>query len=211
MTKIFDAIKNNNLEQLEAAIKEGADINKARDDGFTPLFIAAENGHSEVVKHLLAKEGIEVNKAANNGFTPLHVAARKGHVNIGVILLIHGANFDIVKIRGDFSEFYDNAINDIAQGIIDYDEYRLKELAFAMGDHSKLGAKSDVRKINDDIIITILDLARPRNIIFEDLPEKLRDPVQLRINKLQQEKDTTPASDLAAKSGKSILTTCRIM
>jgi hypothetical protein len=128
-------------------------------------------------------------------------------------LLIHGANFDGAHIS-NFSEFYDNAINYIAQGIIDYDEYRLKELAFAMGDHSRLGEDSEVCKIDDNIIKTILDLARPHNIIFvfEDLPENLRDPVQLRIdsvqlriNELQQEKDTTPATDLSVRGGTSSL------
>ncbi len=87
-----------------------------------------QNGHSEVVQHLLAKEGIDVNATDNNGITPLIAAAQKGHVNIGAILLIHGANFDDVN-----SEFYKKAINHIAQGINDYDEYRLKKLVFAMG------------------------------------------------------------------------------
>ena len=52
MTNIFDAIKNNNLEQLKKAIEEGDDVNKANINGFTPLYIAAENGHLEVVQHL---------------------------------------------------------------------------------------------------------------------------------------------------------------
>jgi ankyrin repeat protein len=70
MTNIFDAIKNNNLEQLKKAIDDGADINVARDGGATPLYFAAGNGHLEVVKHLLEKEGIEVNKANKYGLTP---------------------------------------------------------------------------------------------------------------------------------------------
>jgi hypothetical protein len=76
-----------------------------------------------------------------------------------------------------------------------------------MGDHPRLGATSEVRKIDDNTIKTILDLARPHNIIFvfEDLPENLRDPVQLRINELQQEKNTTPASNFSVRGGTSSL------
>ncbi len=37
MTNIFDAIENNDLEQLKKAIDEGADVNAAIDDGDTPL------------------------------------------------------------------------------------------------------------------------------------------------------------------------------
>ena len=145
---------------------------------------------------------LTVPNAANdiNGNTPLIAAAQKGHVNIGSILLIHGANFDNVN-----SEFYKKAINHIAQGIIDYDEYRLKKLAFAMGDHRRLGKNSNVRTIDDNTIKTILDLLdAPRKITFEDLPEKLRNPVQLGINELQKKKNTTPASDFSARGVTSI-------
>jgi ankyrin repeat protein len=164
--------------------------------------IAAQNGHLEVVKYLLAKDGIEVNKADNDGDTPLYVAAQNDHVNIGAILLIHGANFDGAHIS-NFSEFYDNAINYIAQGIIDYDEYRLKELAFAMGDHSRLGVGSEVRTIDDDTIKTILDLAAPPKIELNKMQQQHRDAVQLRIDELQQEKNTTPASNFSVRDNTS--------
>jgi len=79
-------------------------------------------------------------------------------------LLIHGANFDGAQNISNFSKFYNNAINYIAQRFIDYDEYHLKKLAFAMGYHLRLGANSKVLKIGDDTIRTILDLAAPPKI-----------------------------------------------
>ena len=35
--------------------KEGVDVNQAIDSGFTPLCIASQKGHSEVVSMLMAK------------------------------------------------------------------------------------------------------------------------------------------------------------
>ncbi|KAL3931569.1 MAG: hypothetical protein SGPRY_001069 [Prymnesium sp.] len=50
------------------------------------LFIASQNGHSEVVSALLA-HGVNANTAARNGVTPLFVAARNGHREVVGLLL----------------------------------------------------------------------------------------------------------------------------
>jgi ankyrin repeat protein len=51
---------------LRALIELGADINKAADDGSTPLYNAAQNGHETVVRTLM-EAGADVNKARDNG------------------------------------------------------------------------------------------------------------------------------------------------
>ena len=61
---------------VKALIEAGADVNKARDDGWTPLYTAASNGHEAVVKALI-EAGADVNKADNDGKTPLYMAAVK--------------------------------------------------------------------------------------------------------------------------------------
>ena len=100
MTNIFDAIKNNNLEQLQKAINDGADVNKADNEGATPLYVAAYKGHLEVVQHLL-ENGADVNKSTNGGFTPLYIAAQQGYLEVVKLLLDNGAEINKANSNGD--------------------------------------------------------------------------------------------------------------
>ena len=56
------AAASGNLEIVKCLQSHNVDVDKARSDGATPLFIAAENGHSAVVDRLLLK-GANINKA----------------------------------------------------------------------------------------------------------------------------------------------------
>ena len=56
------------------------------DDGATPLYIAAQDGHGEVVEALL-KGGCDVDKATNDGATPLLIAAQEGQREVVEALL----------------------------------------------------------------------------------------------------------------------------
>ena len=49
-------------------------MDKTKNDGSTPLYIAAETGHLDVVQFLV-EQGEDVNFADNFGWTPLHRAA----------------------------------------------------------------------------------------------------------------------------------------
>jgi ankyrin repeat protein len=54
------------VEVVKTLLAAEADVNKADDDGETPLYWASHKGHLEVVKVLLAAEA-EVDKANDEG------------------------------------------------------------------------------------------------------------------------------------------------
>ncbi|KAK4489082.1 hypothetical protein RD792_004876 [Penstemon davidsonii] len=55
-------------------------LSKKNHEGETPLYVAAENGHTLVVGEFLKHSDAEIASIpANNGFDPFHVAARQGH------------------------------------------------------------------------------------------------------------------------------------
>ena len=51
---------------VRALIEAGADVNKASDDGTTPLYVSTQEGHDAVVRVLIVA-GADINKAIENG------------------------------------------------------------------------------------------------------------------------------------------------
>jgi hypothetical protein len=78
---------------VQCLVKElSADVNQADDDGFTPLYIAAQQGHHSVVQCLVKELGANVNRATLDGSTPLMIAAAQKHTEVVVWLSKHGAD-----------------------------------------------------------------------------------------------------------------------
>jgi ankyrin repeat protein len=94
---LLTAAKEGHLHALRYVLHQGgADVspNKADNWGNTPLVLAIQNGHLDIVQALIeAKAG--PNKADGWGNTPLTLASRKGHLDI-VRTLIE-ANADVNK------------------------------------------------------------------------------------------------------------------
>jgi len=68
---------------------------KNKYDG-TPLHIAAEKGHLEIIKGLL-KFGAIIDSKDKYGRTALHIASNEGHVQIVTALLEHGSDINIMS------------------------------------------------------------------------------------------------------------------
>ena len=51
---------------------DGTDVNISNSNGMTPLHVACENGHTDIVNLLLSHVGINVNIAKSNSWTPIY-------------------------------------------------------------------------------------------------------------------------------------------
>ena len=88
-----DVTDVSNIEQVARHLLEAkANIEAVNNEGVTSLMKAAQNGHAEVVRLLLAPPGsADADKAANNGLTPLVMAAFKNRGAAAEALLAGGA------------------------------------------------------------------------------------------------------------------------
>ena len=64
---------------------------QVKHNGVTPLYIAAQNGHIDVVKLLLDNK-TDVNASNHYGVTPLYCAAQNGHTKVVKLFLGNKAN-----------------------------------------------------------------------------------------------------------------------
>lgn len=100
-TALHIAIRNadESIVQLITAADD-VDLEAKAKDSFTPLLLAAENGHLDIFKHLLIR-GAEKNVVNADELTPLHLAAKNGHVALAEFLIQNGA--DIECLSDDYS------------------------------------------------------------------------------------------------------------
>ena len=90
-------VERGDVTGAERAIQEGADVNLPGLYGYTPLFYAAEKGHSDCVA-LLIKSGADVNYKVKYGTTPLMRAGRNGCDKCVELLIEAGADVNVVEI-----------------------------------------------------------------------------------------------------------------
>ena len=74
-------------EIVKILVQNHAKVNvQATSGGFTPLYMAAQENHVDVVKYLLAN-GASQTLSTDDGFTPLAVALQQGHDKVVAVLL----------------------------------------------------------------------------------------------------------------------------
>ncbi len=94
---LFDAASAGDLDAALILIELKANVNKAHahTENATALYMAAFNGHKEMVD-LLLKNGADIEAAINSGETALYIAADKGYADVVATLIANGANKEVV-------------------------------------------------------------------------------------------------------------------
>ena len=99
VSTLWMAAQRGYVDVVRALVGRGADINKADNDGWTPLYIASHDGHVDVVRALM-EGGADIDKANNDGCTPLYIASGEGHVDVVRALVEGGADIDKADKHG---------------------------------------------------------------------------------------------------------------
>ncbi len=101
LSALMEAARRNNLETAEVLLEYGADVNNRsesrRDSGETALMVAAEKGHSKMVKKLIAA-GAEIDIKDDSGDTALIKAMEGGRAEM-VRQLLHAGADPTIKDR----------------------------------------------------------------------------------------------------------------
>eukprot|EP01083_Nonionella_stella_P026224 72146_1 len=96
--EIVEMLINHSHRMWAQGINHGLlDVNHMTRKGYTPLFAAAERGHSKTVT-LLSRNAANVNACLKDGRTPLIVSSRKGHVDVVRALLSHPNQLEVVEV-----------------------------------------------------------------------------------------------------------------
>uniref|UniRef100_A0A8C3L5G8 Cortactin-binding protein 2 n=1 Tax=Chrysolophus pictus TaxID=9089 RepID=A0A8C3L5G8_CHRPC len=99
-TLLHQAAAQGNVTLLSMLLnEEGLDINYSCEDGYSALYSAATNGHTDCVSLLLTAEA-QVDAADKNGFTPLCSAVAQGHVKCAELLIMYQADINHAAERG---------------------------------------------------------------------------------------------------------------
>ena len=75
MTQFYAACHEGHVDAVRVLVEAGGcDMNKAMDDGDTPLYAACQEGHVDIVQLLVEAGGCDMSKAVDDGRTPLYIA-----------------------------------------------------------------------------------------------------------------------------------------
>ncbi|XP_032087505.1 poly [ADP-ribose] polymerase tankyrase-2 isoform X3 [Thamnophis elegans] len=83
----------------ELLLRRGANINEKTKDFLTPLHVASEKAHNDVIE-VVVKHEAKVNALDNLGQTSLHRAAHCGHLQTCRLLLSCGCDPSIISLQG---------------------------------------------------------------------------------------------------------------
>jgi ankyrin repeat protein len=157
--QLWTATFKGQLDQVKAAIAQGADVNFRGKGGTTPLVVAARNGYFDIAKYLV-EQGAQIDKRDNvREKSALLAAAFKGHYDIAEFLIEHGADVNAQAVNG-WTPLHDAAF------IGDFKTVKM------LIDH---GARLDIRNNNNAIALQTAEQGRiqaPQHGLTQATPEE---------------------------------------
>ena len=93
-TPLISAVSNGAALLVELLVKEGADVNKPNDEGYTPVMHAALKNHSTIIKFLYDNNA-RINESSSDGFTALHLAVSSENILAVKCLLALNADTEV--------------------------------------------------------------------------------------------------------------------
>lgn len=97
---LHQAVVDGDMNNVQALISSGADINEKNMMGWTPLYTAVRNQQKTIAAFLVDK-GADVNAKNNSGQTPLHFAIETGQKDVAELLIAKGADISAISGRGE--------------------------------------------------------------------------------------------------------------
>ena len=98
---LFEAVEHDNIEEVNHAIEEGADIDTLNRYDYTPLMTAVSSKKSIELIELLLLRGADVNASDDpNGYTSLILASKNMNALVVRLLLYHGADITMRTTSG---------------------------------------------------------------------------------------------------------------
>lgn len=90
--KLILACIKGDCDALQVLITHGIDLNLATEEGFTPLLLAAYNGHVKILNLLINK--VQLDKRDTTGKNALMLASYAGHLEV-VKFLVDKIDIDL--------------------------------------------------------------------------------------------------------------------
>lgn len=88
ITALHTAAFHGHADVVDLLVRYGADPARPKRGGATALFLAAQEGHLEVVRRLVERHGQDPAAPRDDGKTPLFIAAQGGHLPVVEYLVV---------------------------------------------------------------------------------------------------------------------------
>ena len=112
---LYCASYNGDLDLCQRWVQAGADVDMKNSSGYTPVNIAAKQGHNHLCEYFM-ELGADLNIPDDDGLTPLYFISQDGDNDLVKKLLDHGADVDSA---GSLQVALDNYNNDVAETLIE--------------------------------------------------------------------------------------------